>query len=56
MTLHIHPDRKIASCKICQDSIKGIEEAGRDLDRFGVWNIPEKIVKGKEYTIWKRKK
>jgi hypothetical protein len=53
--MHSHPDRYIASCDVCQKRIKEIEEAGKELARLGVWNMPKKIKKGATYIVWKRK-
>ena len=54
--MHSHDDRKIKTCKICQQNIKEIKEAGEELNRLGLWNFPKKWKKGEEYTIWTAKK
>lgn len=52
MAIHNHNDNLIKTCKICQKAIKEIEKAGRKLDKMGVWNIPKKMQRNKEYIIW----
>ena len=53
--MHSHSDRLIESCPVCQKNIKEIQESGKEMDRLGIWNFPEKWEKGKEYDIWKKK-
>lgn len=52
--MHIHSDKEIKTCKICQANILDIQKKGQELNRLGVWNIPKKIKDGVEYTIWRR--
>jgi hypothetical protein len=54
MELHNHSDNLIKTCPICQKAIIDIKKAGRKLDKTGVWSIPKKIQKGKEYIIWQK--
>jgi hypothetical protein len=50
--MHSHSDKKIKTCPVCQKALRKIAEAGKKLDRLGVWNIPKKIKSNTEYTIW----
>jgi len=58
--IHIHSDKKIKTCKICQKEIKEIIKAGKELDKLGTWNLPKDIKKRlenrEEIKIWERKK
>jgi len=53
--MHIHSDKKIKTCPICQKAIKEIEKAGEKLDKLGIWNIPKDIKKEEKYAVWERK-
>jgi len=55
MSMHSHNDRKIKSCKVCQNSIKEINEAGKELATLGTFNYPKKFEKGVDYTVWSKK-
>ena len=54
--IHSHSDKKIKTCKICQKNIEEIIICAHKLDLLGIWDIPKKLKKGKDYMIWKKKK
>jgi hypothetical protein len=53
--LHIHSDKLINTCPICQEAIKKINKAGKELDSLGVWSFPKKFKKGDGYMVWTKR-